>query len=172
MISMVPQTPILLPGTVRENIVYGLQPGPKSISASRIEAAAHMAGIHEFIQSLPQGYATTIGEGGIGMSGGQAQRVVIARALVRNPRILILDEPTSALDDESAGIIKNSIVRLMQEKQGRLTVILVAHSKAMMSFADHVIVMDEGCVAEQGSYAELLGRGGKLSEMLHNRPDW
>lgn len=172
MISMVPQTPILLPGTVRENIVYGLQPGPNSISASRIEAAAHMAGIHEFIQSLPQGYATIIGEGGIGMSGGQAQRVVIARALVRNPRILILDEPTSALDDESAKIIKNSIVRLMNQKQGRLTVILVAHSKAMMSFADHVIVMDEGCVAEQGSYAELLACGGKNFEMLQNRPDW
>ncbi|KAK5051002.1 hypothetical protein LTR84_003561 [Exophiala bonariae] len=172
MISIVPQTPVLIPGTVRENIAYGLQADVNSISASRIEAAAHMAGIHEFIQSLPQGYASVVGEGGIGMSGGQAQRVVVARALIRNPRILILDEPTSALDDDSARVIKNSIVRLMQEKGSRLTVILVTHSKAMMSFADHVIVMKEGAVAEQGSYAELLARPGELSEMLHNRPDW
>lgn len=172
MISIVPQTPVLLPGTVRENIVYGLQPGATPISASRIEAAAHMAGIHEFIQSLPQGYATIVGEGGIGMSGGQAQRVVVARALIRNPRILILDEPTSALDDESAQIIKNSIVRLMQEKGCQLTVILVTHANAMMEFADHVIVIEDGSVAEQGSYAELSTHPGKLSDMLHNRPKW
>lgn len=166
MISIVPQTPVLLPGTVRENIVYGLEEASGLISASNIEAAAQMAGIHEFIQSLPQGYATTVGEGGMGMSGGQAQRVVIARALIRNPRVLILDEATSALDDESARIIKNTVIRLIRAKKGRLTVIVVTHSKAMMSFADQVIVMEGGSVAEQGSYAELLARRGKLWDML------
>lgn len=166
MIGIVPQTPVLLPGTVRENIIYGLQPDSATISATKIEAAAQMAGIHEFIQSLPQGYATIVGEGGMGMSGGQAQRIVIARALIRKPRILILDEATSALDDESSRIIKNSVIRLIRETQGCLTVIIVTHSKAMMSFADQVIVMDGGCVAEQGSYTELLARGGKLWEQL------
>ena len=166
MIAIVPQTPVLLPGTVRENIIYGLQPDSALISASKIEAAAQMAGIHEFVQSLPQGYATIVGEGGMGMSGGQAQRIVIARAVIRNPRILILDEATSALDDESARIIKNSVIRLMRETQRCLTVIVVTHSKAMMSFADQVIVMDGGCVAEQGSYTELLARRGKLWKML------
>ena len=170
MISMIPQTPVLLPGTVRENIVYGLQEDSGLISASRIEAAAQMAGIHEFIQSLPQGYATTIGEGGMGMSGGQAQRVVIARALIRNPRVLILDEATSALDHESAKIIRNSVIQLIREMKGRLTVIVVTHAKEMMSFADQVIVMDRGSVAEQGSYAELLTRRGKLWAMLKATP--
>ncbi|EXJ81375.1 hypothetical protein A1O3_07666 [Capronia epimyces CBS 606.96] len=166
LIAIVPQAPILLPTTVRGNISYGLAPDSPLASAVRIESAAQLAGIHEFIQSLPQGYATIIGDGGLGVSGGQAQRIVIARALVRRPRILILDEATSALDSESAAIIRSSVKKLLHQKEQRLTVVVVTHAKEMMAFADHVVVLGQGIVVEQGSFPELLSRRAALWEML------
>ncbi|EXJ78652.1 hypothetical protein A1O1_09053 [Capronia coronata CBS 617.96] len=172
LISMVPQSPVLLPTTVRENIIYGLPPDSLFISASRIESAAQSAGIHQFIQSLPQGYATIIGDGGLGVSGGQAQRIVIARALVRNPRILILDEATSALDGESAEIIRSSIKTLVTRTQQKMTVVVVTHAKEMMAFVDHVVVLDQGSVVEQGPFKDLLSRRAALWRMLTaERPD-
>lgn len=166
LIAVVPQSPVLLPTTVRENISYGLSPGSPLASVPCIESAARSAGIHEFILALPQGYATVIGEGGLAISGGQAQRIVIARALVRDPKILILDEATSALDWENAEIVKQSVLRVMDKTRGTLTIIVVTHSKAMMRFADHVVVLDKGSVAEQGTFQELLSRREKLWEML------
>lgn len=168
LIAIVPQTPALIPTTVRENITYGLAPDSTFISASQIEWAARAAGIHEFIQSLPQGYATVIGDGGLGVSGGQAQRIVIARALLRDPRILILDEATSALDHESAEIIRVSIKSLLQKKKTKLTVIMVTHAADMMSFADHVAVLDEGSLVEEGPFTELLSKRGRLWKMLQS----
>jgi ATP-binding cassette subfamily B (MDR/TAP) protein 1 len=162
LVACVPQQPVILPTTARENISYGLH----AASASRIEAAARSAGVHEFIQSLPQGYATVIGEGGLGISGGQAQRIVIARALVRDPQVLILDEATSALDVESAEIIRQTVLDVIRKKHGKLTVIVVTHSRDMMSFADHVVVLEAGSVAEQGSFNDLLASKGKLWELL------
>ncbi|KAK5396659.1 ATP-dependent permease [Exophiala xenobiotica] len=166
LIAIVPQTPVLFSATVRENITYGLQTGTSLVSATCIESAARAAGIHEFIQSLPQGYATIIGDGGLGVSGGQGQRIVVARALIRDPKILILDEATSALDHESAGVIRDSIINLIRTKEGKMTVVVVTHAKEMMSFADHVIVLENGSVAEEGAYQELLRRRAKLWEML------
>ncbi|KAK5460883.1 ATP-dependent permease [Exophiala xenobiotica] len=166
LIAIVPQTPVLFSATVRENITYGLQTGTSLVSATCIESAARAAGIHEFIQSLPQGYATIVGEGGLGVSGGQGQRIVVARALIRNPKILILDEATSALDHESAGVIRDSIINLIRTKEEKMTVIVVTHAKEMMSFADHVVVLENGGVAEEGAYQDLLRRRGKLWEML------
>ncbi|KAK5273247.1 ATP-dependent permease [Exophiala xenobiotica] len=166
LIAIVPQTPVLFSATVRENITYGLQTGTSLVSATCIESAARAAGIHEFIQSLPQGYATIIGDGGLGVSGGQGQRIVVARALIRDPKILILDEATSALDHESAGVIRDSIINLIRTKEGKMTVVVVTHAKEMMSFADHVIGLENGSVAEEGAYQELLRRRAKLWEML------
>lgn len=132
-----------------------------------METAATAAGIADFIHSLPEGYSTLIGEGGLTLSGGQAQRLVIARALVRHPRILILDEATSNLDAKSAEIIRKSVRRLLATPGQGLTVVMVTHSRDMMEMADNVIVVDKGVVAEQGSFMGLLKRGnGRLREML------
>ncbi|KIW42609.1 uncharacterized protein PV06_06141 [Exophiala oligosperma] len=166
LVAMVPQTPFLLPTTVRENIIYGLGPGSSLASATCIESAARSAGIHEFIQSLPQGYATIIGEAGLGVSGGQAQRIVIARALVRDPKILILDEATSALDRESADTVRTSIMGLVRRKQSTMTVIVITHAREMMTFADQVVVMENGTAVEEGPYRDLIRKKGKLWDML------
>ncbi|KAF1941570.1 multidrug resistance protein 2 [Clathrospora elynae] len=111
--AIVPQTPILFPGTIAENIAYGLSPSAPEATIECVKVAAAAAGVAEFIDSLPQGYSTLIGEGGTALSGGQAQRLSIARALVRNPDILILDEATSALDVASANIIRDTIRKLV-----------------------------------------------------------
>lgn len=166
LVAIVPQTPFLLPTTVRENIIYGLELGSGLALAACVESAARSAGIHEFIQSLPQGYATVIGEGGLGVSGGQAQRIVIARTLVRNPKILILDEATSALDRESADIVRTSIMGLIRRKQNTMTVIVITHAREMMTFADQVVVMENGSAIEEGPYQDLIRKKGKLWDML------
>ena len=171
LIAIVPQPPVLLPATVRENIIYGLEPGSDLASASSIEASAGAAGIHEFIQSLPQGYATVIGDGGLGISGGQAQRIVIARALVRDPKIVILDEATSALDLESAEKIQQSIINLTRREGAKLTVIVVTHAREMMSFADHVVVLNKGSAIEEGSFQGLLNKRGKFWELMRLESD-
>lgn len=167
MIGYVPQQPKLFADTIRANITYGLDPYSRFNFLKNVEAAAAAAGIADFIYSLPEGYSTLIGEGGLTLSGGQAQRLVIARALVRHPRILILDEATSNLDAESAEIIRRSVRRLLSTPGKGLTVIMVTHSRDMMEMADNVIVADKGGVFEQGSFMGLLKRGnGRLREML------
>ncbi|KAI4731384.1 putative ABC transporter [Aureobasidium sp. EXF-10728] len=166
LITVVSQTPVLFPATVADNITYGLpQPSPyKDIASIRRAAAA--AGIDEFIMSLPQGYETLVGEGGTGLSGGQAQRVAIARALVRKPAVMILDEATSALDVESANLVRETIQGLVERDGTGITVIIITHSRDMMSIAKNIIMLSQGQVVEQGSYEGLLRKKGEFFHLL------
>lgn len=167
----VPQQPFLFPTTIRENIVYGLHPDSPLRELSSVVAAAKLACIHDFIVSLPDGYATHVGEGGVGLSGGQAQRIGIARALVRKPKLLVMDEPTSALDADGAEGVRGAIRLLIEQSrkarpEERVAIVVVTHSKEMMRMAGRIVVMDQGFVAEEGSFEELLSRQGKFAELL------
>ncbi|ESZ90092.1 hypothetical protein SBOR_9525 [Sclerotinia borealis F-4128] len=168
-ISLVPQTPILFPATILHNIIYGL---PESSSCANLPsaiAAAKDAGIHEFITSLPQSYNTTVGDGGQELSGGQAQRIVIARALVRKPKLLILDEATSGLDGGSAEVVRETVQRL-RKKEGMATLV-VSHTVEMMKMAGRVVVMEEGKIVEKGGFEELKNRvGGKFGALIGEEP--
>lgn len=151
-IGIVQQDVYLFGGTVRENIAYGR---PDATLPEIVEAACR-ANIHEFIESLPDGYDTYVGERGARLSGGQKQRIAIARVFLRNPRILILDEATSALDNESERAVQHSLEEL---SEGRTTLI-IAHRLSTIRGADLIAVVDDGHVAEQGTHDELLELGG------------
>lgn len=170
--ALVPQHPFLFPTTIRENIAYGLHPDSPYRESGALVAAARLACIHDFIISLPDGYGTVVGEGGVGLSGGQAQRLSIARALVRKPKLLVMDEPTSALDADGAEGVRVAIKGLIEESRRvkgvgeKMTVVVVTHSKEMMRMAERIVVMDAGFVAEEGEYEELLARRGKFAELV------
>ena len=149
-IGIVPQETALFSGTVRDNIVYG----KLDATQTEIEAAALAANAHDFIQAMPQGYDTRVGERGVKLSGGQRQRIAIARALLKNPRILILDEATSALDSESEQAVQEALERLMRDR----TTFVIAHRLSTITGADWTVVLQDGCVLEQGTHAELLAR--------------
>ena len=166
MISIVSQQPTIFPGSIHSNITYGLDETSPLVRPHAVYAAAQAAGIDDFISSLPRGYCTLIGDGGVGLSGGQAQRIVIARALVRQPQILVLDEATSALDPASADLIRQTVRELAASRKD-LTVIIITHAREMMEVADNVIVLEQGCVVEQGPFKVLADRlGGKLRTLL------
>lgn len=158
----VSQTPTLFAATAAENIAYGYL----NATAEDIAISARQAGIHDFILSLPQGYETPIGDGGMGLSGGQAQRIAIARALVRKPHALVLDEATSALDVESANLVRQTITHLIHDRSRSMTVIIITHHRDMMEIAERVVVLDQGRIAEEGTFAELMGRNGALVNLL------
>lgn len=169
--ASVPQHPFLFPTTILENIAYGLHPDSPYRDLSAVVAAAKLACIDDFIATLPDGYSTIVGEGGVGLSGGQAQRLSIARALVRKPKLLVMDEPTSALDADGAEGVRLAISRLIEDSRGaegteRLTVVVITHSKEMMRMAERIVVMDQGFVAEEGRYDELLAKRGKFAELV------
>jgi ABC transporter fused permease/ATP-binding protein len=145
--AFVPQEILLFGGSIAENIAYG-KPGA---SQEEIEAAARLANAHAFIQGFPEGYATTVGDRGIRLSGGQRQRIAIARAILRDPAILILDEATSSLDSESERLIQDALETLMK---GR-TSFIIAHRLATVRNADRILVLDGGRIVESGSHAEL-----------------
>jgi subfamily B ATP-binding cassette protein MsbA len=151
-IGLVPQDIFLFGGTVRENIAYG-KPGA---SDEEIAAAARAAYAEEFILHLPAGYDTVIGERGVRLSSGQRQRLAIAQALLKDPRILILDEPTSALDAEAEHEVQAALERLMR---GRTTFI-IAHRLATVQRADRIVVLEGGRIVEQGTHEELMAAGG------------
>ena len=156
-IGVVPQDTVLFNDTVFYNIAYGRP----SASVTEVEDAARAAKIHDFIISLPQGYQTTVGERGLKLSGGEKQRVGIARTLLKNPPILILDEATSALDTQTERDIQDS---LLEMGQGR-SVITIAHRLSTIADADLILVLEEGRVTEQGTHDVLLALGGRYAAM-------
>ncbi|KAL6876885.1 ABC-transporter [Trichoderma novae-zelandiae] len=173
--AYVSQTPHLFPTSIVENIAYGLPSASPLRNTLGIHAAAKAAGIHEFIVSLPQGYATPIGEGGIALSGGQAQRLSIARALARRPRLLILDEPTSALDAECSGMIRETISELVHGArttgQGEMAIVMVTHTPEMMRICDNIVVIDGGVKVEEGRYEELMRARGAFRHLV-SKGEW
>jgi subfamily B ATP-binding cassette protein MsbA len=152
LLGIVTQETILFHDTVRANIAYGRP----DASQKDVESAARAANAHEFIAALPQGYDTVLGEKGTRLSGGQRQRIAIARALLRNPPILILDEATSALDTESERLVQQAIEELMAHR----TVLVIAHRLSTVRRADQIVVVDAGRIVERGTHDELVARGG------------
>ncbi len=147
-IALVPQETILFGGSVRENILYG------KLDATEDEmiSASKSANAHEFIQQLENGYDTKVGEKGVKLSGGERQRIAIARALLKDPKILVLDEATSALDNRSESLIQEALDRLMENR----TTVIIAHRLSTVRNADKIIVLDKGCVTEVGGHDELM----------------
>jgi len=158
-IGVVTQETILFNDTVKSNIAYGLQ----DVSSNKIIEAAKAANAHNFIQDLKDGYETIIGDRGTKLSGGERQRLSIARALLKNPPILIMDEATSSLDTESEVLVQQAIERLMK---GR-TSIVIAHRLSTVQNADKIIVLSDGKIVEEGAHAELLSKNG-LYHKLYN----
>lgn len=158
-IGIVPQETSLFSGTVRDNIAYG----KLDASPDEIEAAARAANAHDFVQRLPKGYDTLVGERGIKLSGGERQRIAIARAILKDPRVLILDEATSSLDSESEQAVQEALDRLMRER----TTFVIAHRLSTITNADIILVLANGQIVEQGSHEALLTREGGLYRRMY-----
>jgi ABC-type multidrug transport system fused ATPase/permease subunit len=156
-IGIVAQDSILFNDNVFNNIVFGLD----NVTETNVIEAAKIANAHEFIQQLPQGYYTNIGDRGGKLSGGQRQRISIARAVLRNPAILILDEATSALDTESEKLVQEALTNLTKNR----TSIVIAHRLSTIANADEIIVMHQGEIIERGNHSELLALNGTYKKL-------
>lgn len=153
-----PQESILFDGTVRENVAYGME---DEADEEAVRAALRDANALEFVDQLPLGLDTVVGERGARLSGGQRQRLAIARALIRDPRVLVLDEATSALDTRSEALVQQALARLLH---GRTTFV-VAHRLSTVHGADRIVVMGDGRIREIGTHEELLRRGGAYTAL-------
>jgi subfamily B ATP-binding cassette protein MsbA len=160
-VGVVLQEPFLFSGTIKENIAYA----KKDASDEEIRNAAQMANVEEFVSMLEKRYETTVGENGASLSGGQKQRLAIARAVLKNPSILILDEATSALDTVSEHLVQEALDRLMRDK----TTIIIAHRLSTIRNADLIVVMKDGRIVQQGKHDELLSQDGVYKEMYFNQ---
>ena len=156
-IGIVPQDTVLFNDSIEYNILYGRPDAGHEAAV----AAARAAHIHDFIERLPQGYATVVGERGLKLSGGEKQRVAIARTLLKNPPVLIFDEATSALDSANERAIQ---AELRSAAQGK-TALVIAHRLSTVVDAHEIIVLEAGRVVERGPHAELLARGGRYAQM-------
>jgi ATP-binding cassette subfamily B protein len=156
-IGVVPQDTVLFNDTIYYNIAYG----QANATLAEIKQAAKAAQIHDFIQSLPKGYNTTVGERGLKLSGGEKQRVGIARTLLKDPPILLLDEATSALDTETEHEIQESLIQM---GQGR-TVLIIAHRLSTVVHADRIVVLEHGQIVEEGSDDELMLKAGRYAHL-------
>ncbi|MBT6145551.1 MAG: ATP-binding cassette domain-containing protein, partial [Gemmatimonadetes bacterium] len=160
--SIVLQETFLFRGTIIDNVRYG----KPDATIEEIEDAARQANAHEFICTLPDGYRSLIGSNGTRLSGGQRQRIAIARALIRNPRILILDEATSALDTMSESKVQEALVHLMKNR----TTFVIAHRLSTIKNADKIVVLKEGRVSQIGRHEDLIDDEGLYKELYD--PEW
>jgi ATP-binding cassette, subfamily B, bacterial len=155
-IAYVPQDPQMLHRTIAENICYGMEGADsQGIDMDLVRAVGKAAYVDEFVERLPDGYETMVGERGMKLSGGQRQRVAIAQAMAKGAKVLVLDEATSALDSESESLVQEALWHLMQGT----TALVVAHRLATIARLDRIVVLDRGRVVEQGTHAELLAAG-------------
>ena len=150
--GIVTQESILFNDTVYNNITFGME----NVSREQVVEAARIANALEFIEQLPQGFQTNIGDRGENLSGGQRQRIAIARAVLKNPPILILDEATSALDTESERLVQDALYKLMKNR----TSIVIAHRLSTIRYADDIIVMKDGQIVEEGNHDQLIKNNG------------
>ncbi len=157
-VAIVPQDVILFGGTIAENIAYG----NPDVGEERIREAARLANAADFIESFPEGYQTVVGERGVQLSGGQRQRIAIARAIVKDPAILILDEATSSLDSESERLVQDALDKVMKNR----TTLVIAHRLSTIRNADRVAVLRQGTIIENGSYDELIAAGGVFARLV------
>jgi ATP-binding cassette subfamily B protein len=156
-IGMVPQDTVLFNDTIEYNIRYG----KPEASQAEVREAARLAQIHDFIMTLPQGYDALVGERGLKLSGGEKQRVAIARTILKAPPILMLDEATSALDSHTEREIQDALERVARER----TSLVIAHRLSTVVHADNIIVLDHGEIVEHGTHLELLAKGGLYASL-------
>lgn len=162
-IGIVPQDTVMFNDSIFYNIAYG-NPGA---SRAEIEEAARLAHIHEFIHALPDGYETQVGERGLKLSGGEKQRVAIARTILKNPRIMLFDEATSALDSGTEKEIQDNLKEVSRDR----STLVIAHRLSTIVDSDQILVLDNGRIAERGRHAELLERDGKYADMWHRQQE-
>ena len=157
LMGIVTQEAILFNDTIFNNIAFGME----NVSEEDVIRAAKIANAHDFISEMPEGYNTNIGDRGAKLSGGQRQRLAIARAVLKNPPVLILDEATSALDTESERLVQDALTNLMKNR----TSIVIAHRLSTIQNADEIVVLEKGTILERGTHHELLSKGGLYSHL-------